>query len=769
MVAHAGGQGSLIGATIGGYEVVALIGRGAMGAVYLARDVKLKRMVALKVLLGSLAKSPSLVKQFHQEAQASAPLNHPSIVRVYSAGIENGTPFIAMEYVEGEPLDRFLKRKGKVKWDVALHIGYKLAQGLESAHKAGVVHRDIKPSNIMLDKHSGMRLADFGIAKIQSGDAAAGAGGSFLGTPQYMSPEQAKNEEVGPSSDLYSLGVTLYQMISGELPFTGESSMALINSICNDEPTRLNKIVQDVPDDVARFVAYLLGKTPKERPANARVAYSMMQRLQKQRGESTSISDGLSGFVKSEMEIRAFQSLAQMTAASKDKKSKKGARRKRADWGRIRPLALRATLICVTGIAAFWIPDLTLSQASVDIEVRLPASDALDYQKLSGGIEAYQMASDAYTFSEVRWIGDEPMVWLEVQGIEGMATHGDIGVMGVDVREHRSVTIALPSGPMSRPDADPVYQASLRRASVISLDSSHLLANRFLLSGIEKRTGEVVVLSRPWDRAYADPMVLLRTGRENWIWGEKSDQLNPGIGAGIVNPNGKTICYLMVDPELGHTYLLEQSLEEEWWLEWGMPRTSPGNEIIAGSVQFTSDGAYIFYLRQRSVGGSELWRMSSSGKEQDGQAIITGVRGSAYSLNLNGDTVLLTLAARSSIDDHDQVALVQVHTNNVKRIGAGRISKYAWHPSSRYFVVNQAPPVEGEGFSSIETAASMSTLQLVAIHAVDTDRRVVITDIQNGIKASYAVSPDGQYVSAIAQGASTPSMLILNWSALGLD
>jgi hypothetical protein len=161
--------------------------------------------------------------------------------------------------------------------------------------------------------------------------------------------------------------------------------------------------------------------------------------------------------------------------------------------------------------------------------------------------------------------------------------------------------------------------------------------------------------------------------------------------------------------------------------------------------------------------------MSSSGKEQDGQAIITGVRGSAYSLNLNGDTVLLTLAARSSIDDHDQVALVQVHTNNVKRIGAGRISKYAWHPSSRYFVVNQAPPVEGEGFSSIETAASMSTLQLVAIHAVDTDRRVVITDIQNGIKASYAVSPDGQYVSAIAQGASTPSMLILNWSALGLD
>lgn len=762
MVAQAGGRGSLIGATVGGYEVVALIGRGAMGAVYLARDVKLKRLVALKVLLGSLAKSPSLVKQFHQEAQASAPLNHPSIVRVYSAGIENGTPFIVMEYVEGEPLDRFLKRKGKVKWDVALHIGYKLAQGLESAHKIGVVHRDIKPSNIMLDKHGGMRLADFGIAKIQSGKNASGTGGSFLGTPQYMSPEQAKNKDIGPSSDLYSLGVTLYQMISGKLPFTGESSMALINSICSDEPTRLNKIVPEVPDDVARFVAYLLGKTPRDRPANAKVAYSMMQRLLKQRGESTSISDGLSGFVKSEMEIRAFQSLSHSTPGNLKKK-----RMTQETWDRIRPLALRAALVGVVGVAAFLLPALTLSQASVDLEVSVPALDVLDYRTLADGMDVYQLPSNAYMFSQVRWIGDEPIVWIEVQGLEGTATHGDIGVLGVDVREHRSMTLAPPGGPVSRPDADPIYRASLRAASVVPLDTSHWLADRFLLAGIEERTGEVVVLSRPWDRAYADPTVLLRTGRENWVWGEQSDRLNPGIGEAIVNPNGKTICYLLVDPEQGHTYLLEQSLEEESWLESSAPRTSPGSNIISGSVQFTPDGSYILYLRRRSAGGAELWRMSSSGNEQDGQLIISGVRGNRYSINPGGDKVLLTLTARRSVDDYDQIALVRIHAKSVERLGAGRISKYAWHPTAPYFIVNQRPPIEGESY--LTDVPNASLLQLVAIRSTDTDKRVRITDIQNGIKASYAVSPDGRYISAIAQGASTPSMLILEWSRLDLN
>jgi serine/threonine-protein kinase len=152
-------QGSLIGTQLGAYEVEALIGRGAMGSVYLARDIKLRRHVALKVLLGSLARTPSIVKQFRAEAQAAAPLNHPNIVRIYSAGMESGTPYIAMEFVDGEPLDRFLGRHGKISWDVALHVGAQVAAALDCAHQHGIVHRDVKPSNILVDRKGGVRKA----------------------------------------------------------------------------------------------------------------------------------------------------------------------------------------------------------------------------------------------------------------------------------------------------------------------------------------------------------------------------------------------------------------------------------------------------------------------------------------------------------------------------------------------------------------------------------------------------------------------------------
>ena len=768
MVAQAGGQGSLIGATIGGFEVVALIGRGAMGAVYLARDVKLNRLVALKVLLGSLAKSPSLVKQFHQEAQASAPLNHPSIVRVYSAGIESGTPYIAMEYVEGEPLDRFLKRKGKVKWDVALHIGYKLAQGLECAHNAGVIHRDIKPSNIMLDQTGGTRLTDFGIAKIQSDDNASSPGQSFLGTPQYMSPEQAKNGNIGPSSDLYSLGVTLYQMISSELPFKGESTISLINSICNDEAPRLNKIVMDVPDDVARFVAYLLGKTPADRPANAKVAYSMMQRLQNQRGTSTSTSDGLSEFIQGEMEIRAFETLSHKPTSSRKNAAKDPSTARLSGIPSRNPILLRAAAIVLVGIGAFVLPSFTMSQASVDTELTVPATDALKYRKLDKVVDVYQLPSEAYEFSSLRWISNVPVVWLEVQGIPGSATHDSIGVLGVNVLDHSSTTLAPPEGPTT-PDFDPVYRNALRSASVIQLPDDHPLHNRFLVSGIEAKSNDVVVLARAWDKTYADPSVILRTPKNSWVLQQQDDPLRPLIGSAIPNPNGKTICYLMIDTDFGHNLLIEQSLEDDTWLQLSAPRTNPGSEIIPGAVQFTPDGAHIIYLRERSIGGAELWRLSSGGNEQNGQLLITGVHDNIYSINPKGDTILLTLDSDNTSKPSAEIALVQIHTKNVRRLGPGRVSQYAWHPTEPYFVTNQAPPrnVDPSAISSGDSPEL--PMQLIAIRSNAVDKQVAITDIKNGITPSYAISQDGRFVSAIAQDASAPSMLVVNWDALDLD
>jgi hypothetical protein len=484
----------------------------------------------------------------------------------------------------------------------------------------------------------------------------------------------------------------------------------------------------------------------------------MMKRLQTQKGESSSLSEGLSGFIQGEMEIRAFQSLSQQNTKPDRAKKNPGRKSVGFDWASFRPLAFRGVLISLVAIAAFWFPALTLSQASVDREMVIPQHDELTHRTLDNGVEIYQLSSPAYRFSDVHWIGNEPIVWIEVEGLDGTATVGDVGILGVDVRDHRSMTLAMPKGQEGMPGSDPVYEASVRSASVLPLDFEHPLTNRFLVAGTEERSGDVVVMSRPWNRAFADPTVLLRTSRDSWVWGEQNDLLHPRIGESLMNPNGTTICYLLADATLGHTYLVEQSLGSDTWLDLSEPRTSPGSEIVAGSVQFSPDGKHILYLRQRSIGGSELWRVSSSGTEQDGQLIAKGVMGNSYSINPTGDTVLLTLIGDSTEGIEDQLALVQIHTKYVKRLGLGQVSPDAFHPSGDYFVINQAP-----------AGNPQSARQLVAVRTNDVNKRVPITNFERGVTSAYAVSPDGRYISGIAGDVSTPSMLVMTWATLNLN
>ena len=303
MVAQSGGQASLIGKTLGNYAVKALIGRGALGTVYLAKDVALGRPVALKVLLGSLAHNQEHVRRFLREAQAAAPLLHPNIVAIYEAGIREGTPYIAMEYVEGEPLDRMLRRRGTpLKWEAALHIAGQVAEALECAHGQGIVHRDVKPANILLDHQGRVRLSDFGIASLNleseqeeaSEDRRRAEVLPFLGTPEYMSPEQCTGRDnLTPASDLYSLGVSLYQMLSGQMPFEARSTIALLNAIINETPKRLSKVVSGVPDDVVRLVAHLMEKEPGKRPGSARAVAEAIRRLQQEDGGTSALPAAL--------------------------------------------------------------------------------------------------------------------------------------------------------------------------------------------------------------------------------------------------------------------------------------------------------------------------------------------------------------------------------------------------------------------------------------------------------------------------------------------
>ena len=276
MGASAKDPGALLGAQFGNYAVRALIGRGSMGAVYLAKDVALGRNLALKVMQGSPARNPEMVRRFQLEAQTAAPLEHPNIVSIYEAGMRDNVPYVAMEYIEGEPLDQFLRRTGpRLQWQNALHIGEQVAKALDCAHKAGIIHRDIKPANILIDRRGRVRLTDFGIANAGHLRGVSASRADFVGTPEYMSPEQCEGSlELTPASDLFALGIMLYQMLAGKTPFEGDSPLALVKSITTVEPPRLNRVVPEIPDDVARLVALLLEKDPGKRPEKRHAGHS---------------------------------------------------------------------------------------------------------------------------------------------------------------------------------------------------------------------------------------------------------------------------------------------------------------------------------------------------------------------------------------------------------------------------------------------------------------------------------------------------------------
>ena len=346
MVASKNDKDVLIGTTFGDHEVLGLIGQGATGAVYLARDKRLNRYVALKTLRPSLARDAAVVKRFHREAQVAAPLKHPNIMRVYSAGAQDGAPYIVMKFVNGEPLDRFLARRGRISWQSALHVAGQIAAALECAHGHGVIHRDVKPGNMILDRHGNVRLTDFGIANAAGDEGSALKTGWFVGTPQFMSPEQCAGRELAASTDLFSLGVMVYQMIAGHLPFEAESPVELIKLISTEDPPRLNKIVEDVPDDVARFVAHLLEKQPENRPENARAVLKTVDRIQRQKGGCSAWPMALSTFVREQGDLASLAFLARTpepayTPTEKTSPPRRPAKRtRRSIWAAAAALAL---------------------------------------------------------------------------------------------------------------------------------------------------------------------------------------------------------------------------------------------------------------------------------------------------------------------------------------------------------------------------------------------------------------------------------------------
>ncbi len=250
------------------FEVVRLLGRGGMGAVYYGTDTSLERPVAIKVLAPELAHDPEVVARFEREARSQARLRHPNVAQIHFIGEDRGIHFFVMEYLEGPGVDCLLAEGKPLPWAQALEYTIAAARGLRAAAAQGFVHRDVKPSNLMLDREAGIKVLDFGLVKNMLGDAQLTRDGAIIGSPLYMSPEQGRGGTVDLRSDIYSLGCAFYHMLCGQPPFSGPSPVGIISMHVTDKAPPANQVNPAVPEIVSNLVARMMAKDPDARPAN---------------------------------------------------------------------------------------------------------------------------------------------------------------------------------------------------------------------------------------------------------------------------------------------------------------------------------------------------------------------------------------------------------------------------------------------------------------------------------------------------------------------
>lgn len=249
---------------IGKYEIVEKRGEGGFGVLFRAWDTVIERVVALKVLHPQFASNERLSAWFKREAKAMARLNHQNIVTIHNFEIESGRHFIVMEYVDGDNVSEMLKKNGPLPIDDAIKIVLQLADGFGYAHQGGIIHRDIKPSNIMVDPSGKVKITDFGIAKILD-DTKLTKTSSGAGSLHYMSPEQIDGKTVDARSDIYSLGITMYQMVTGKVPFTDDSEYVVMRAHLNQEPTPPAQLRPDTPPALESVILRMLAKKPDDR------------------------------------------------------------------------------------------------------------------------------------------------------------------------------------------------------------------------------------------------------------------------------------------------------------------------------------------------------------------------------------------------------------------------------------------------------------------------------------------------------------------------
>jgi len=265
---------------LGPYRLLRQHGSGGMGIVFEAEEIETGELIALKVLRPTLVTEPDAKIRFFREAQAMAAIGHQRIVPVIRVGEAQGIPYIAMPLLLGETLEDRLQHVPLLTLEEIVRIGIEVAEGLDAAHRHGLIHRDVKPANVWLEQpFSSVRLLDLGLAREITKDSLLTHSGIVMGTPAFMSPEQARGDKLDPRSDLFSLGCILYQMTAGARPFSDPTPMGVLNQIQHHHPPRVSAMTSAVPTMLSNLIMELLAKQPKDRPASAAVVMERLRRI----------------------------------------------------------------------------------------------------------------------------------------------------------------------------------------------------------------------------------------------------------------------------------------------------------------------------------------------------------------------------------------------------------------------------------------------------------------------------------------------------------
>ncbi len=676
----------------GNYEILETTGSGGMGVVYRAVDLALNRTVALKVLRDDLRNQPHLVARFQREAKAFAALDHPNIVHIYSVGVIGRIPYIAMEFVEGEPLSEVLMSRGPIPWREALEIGSQVADALACAHDHLIIHRDIKPGNILIDREGRARVTDFGIAKVLNASTQLTADGARLGTPQYMCPERCQNKEITPLSDIYSLGVVLFQCISGRLPYETNSSVELIQRIASEPPARLRQFVPDAPDAVERLLAYMIEKKPAARPKDARELRTLIDRVL----DGKPLDDHLDGMVHA---IASFRKSLPPTATARAERdattqlpAKQGwLERVSAAWFR----RSRGTRLGLAGLAVLLLAALAGAAGYQALSRHTAWGNRPNLRLLATDAGRWHALNALATFSE-----ETPQVQVIRFNLADFAVRSIVPSGGS--QDAAVALIGLPGTARAGQHALCVVNPGVRDAAVLL---SPTPVEFRVLGSASASSGE--------------PGCLLASA---------CDTVFAGLTPTERPPRG-----LLAQPADAATILPGKNvlaLAARWTDAYGIAESDPETGqtrpligIANGRVQrmaYSADGAKLAYLMDdgvwlldKSAGTSKCLLPGRAGLgpmpfSPDGKILAAIAQGS------NGTSIKLLDAA-----DGHEVA------------DAGTGAAVLWHPSGAYLLIAAADRAE--------------RLQLWAVKKAAPYERVQLTHLGAGVTEEVAVSDDGKY------------------------